>query len=67
MAWGLQHFPLGRSLAICVIIWGATVMCLGACNNYAQLSVTRVFLGWFEAVVTPGFGESSQSAKLHHN
>lgn len=55
MAFVLQRFPLGRALATCVIIWGGIVMCLGACNNYIQLSFVRVLLGWFESVVTPGF------------
>lgn len=55
MAYLLQKFPLGRALAVCTILWGAMVMCLGACNNYAQLATVRVFLGWFESVVTPGF------------
>ncbi|KAL7425033.1 hypothetical protein Q5752_000721 [Cryptotrichosporon argae] len=52
----IQRLPLGRSLSVCVIIWGALVMALAGCNNYAELSVVRVLLGWFEAVVTPGFG-----------
>lgn len=51
MAWVLQKVPLGRGLAVCVIIWGAMVLCLGACNNYAQLAAVRTLLGWFEAVV----------------
>lgn len=55
MSWALQRFPLGRALAVCVILWGAMVMCLGAANNYAQLSALRFLLGWFESVVTPGF------------
>lgn len=55
MAYILQYFPLGRGLAVCCIIWGAMVMCLGACNTYAQLAAVRVLLGWFESVVTPGF------------
>jgi MFS family permease len=55
MMWLLQRFPLGRALAVCVITWGSMVLCLAACNNYDQLSAVRFFLGWFEAVVTPGF------------
>ncbi|CAK9786196.1 hypothetical protein CC85DRAFT_271311 [Cutaneotrichosporon oleaginosum] len=55
MGWVLQRFPLGRALSVCVIIWGGMVMLLGACNNYWQLSIVRVLLGWFESVVTPGF------------
>ncbi|BEI81330.1 hypothetical protein CcaverHIS002_0204900 [Cutaneotrichosporon cavernicola] len=55
MAYLLQKFPLGRALAVCTILWGSMVMCLGACNTYAQLAAVRVWLGWFESVVTPGF------------
>lgn len=55
MAWVLQRLPLGRALGGCVVIWGALVMLLGACNSYAQLAAVRTFLGWFESVVTPGF------------
>ncbi|BEJ15965.1 hypothetical protein CspHIS471_0505700 [Cutaneotrichosporon sp. HIS471] len=55
MMFMLQRFPLGRALAVCVIIWGSMVLCLAACNNYSQLLAVRFFLGWFEAVVTPGF------------
>lgn len=55
MQWVLQRVPLGRGLAACTILWGAMVMLQGACNNYAGLAVVRVFLGWFESVVTPGF------------
>jgi MFS family permease len=51
----LQRVPLGKGLSVCVILWGAMVMILGACNNYAGLAVTRTFLGLFECVITPGF------------
>lgn len=30
-------------------------MCLGACQNYAQLAAVRVLVGAFEAVIIPGF------------
>ncbi len=44
------------------ICWGICVICLGACNNYLQLSMVRMLLGWFECAVTPGFllGESTK-------
>lgn len=51
----MQRFRLGRALSFSIVAWGAMVMLLGACNNYWQLSVVRVLLGWFESVVTPGF------------
>lgn len=55
MGWVLQKFPLGKALSVTVIIWGSMCLCLAACNNYWQLSLVRVLLGWFEAVVIPGF------------
>ncbi|BEJ08170.1 hypothetical protein CcaverHIS641_0502550 [Cutaneotrichosporon cavernicola] len=55
MGWVMQRFPLGKALSVCVILWGAMVMLLGACNHYWDLSIVRVLLGWFESVVTPGF------------
>ncbi|WWD18290.1 hypothetical protein CI109_102740 [Kwoniella shandongensis] len=51
----LQRLPLGRSLGMTIIAWGITVIGLGLCNNYTQLSVLRVMLGWFECSITPGF------------
>jgi hypothetical protein len=32
MSWLIQRFPLGKSLSICIILWGAMVMCLAACE-----------------------------------
>jgi len=55
MQWLLQKMPFGKTLAGCVILWGGLVMCLAACNNYAQLVVVRVLIGWFESVITPAF------------
>ncbi|WVQ82812.1 hypothetical protein IAT38_004944 [Cryptococcus sp. DSM 104549] len=55
MGWVMQRFPLGRALGCSVIVWGIVVICLGLCNNYLQLSMLRVLLGWFECAVTPGF------------
>lgn len=55
MSWILQKLPFGRTLSICVIIWGGCVMCLAACGNYSQLVAVRFLIGWFESVVTPAF------------
>lgn len=55
MSWFIQRFPLGKALSICIILWGACVMALAGCNNYAQLAATRVFLGVFESAIIPGF------------
>ncbi|CAK9781993.1 hypothetical protein CC85DRAFT_288406 [Cutaneotrichosporon oleaginosum] len=61
MGFLMQRFPLGRALSVSIIIWGAMVMLLGACNHYWDLSVVRVLLGWFESVVTPGFAVLTSS------
>ncbi|KAJ7498900.1 CNF01220-like protein [Mycena latifolia] len=55
MSFALQRFPLGRFLSITCIVWGALVMCLGACNNFAQLAAVRFLLGASESAITPGF------------
>lgn len=55
MSWAIQRFPIGRALSVCVVLWGAMVMILGACNDYAQLASVRVLLGIFESVIIPGF------------
>jgi len=55
MSWLIQRFPLGKAISTCIILWGAMVMILGACNNYAQLAAVRVLLGLFECVIIPGF------------
>lgn len=55
MGWLCQRFPIAKVIATCVILWGITVMCMGAAHNYAQLAALRVLLGLFESVLTPGF------------
>lgn len=55
MGWVMQRFPLGKALGTCVILWGGVVLLHAACNNYWQLAIVRVLLGWFESVITPGF------------
>ncbi|WVQ66637.1 uncharacterized protein L199_004822 [Kwoniella botswanensis] len=55
MMYILQRVPLGKGLGVAIVLWGIAVICLGACNNYAQLSGVRIVLGWFECCITPGF------------
>ncbi|WVF69378.1 hypothetical protein IAT40_004154 [Kwoniella sp. CBS 6097] len=55
MSYVLQRFPIGRALGATVILWGIVVVGLGLCNNYLQLSMLRVLLGWMECSITPGF------------
>lgn len=51
----LQHLPLGKYSAICVIVWGGILACFAAASNFSGAVAIRFFLGMFEAAVTPGF------------
>ena len=51
----LQYFPLGRFIAVNMIIWGIILACTAACHNFASLAAIRVLLGFFEASISPGF------------
>lgn len=45
----LQRFPLSRTLATFVILWGVVLACHSACHTYASLMVVRTLLGIFES------------------
>ncbi|KAE8410839.1 major facilitator superfamily domain-containing protein [Aspergillus pseudocaelatus] len=51
----MQRFPLAKYSSFNIILWGATLTCFAAVNNFAGAATVRFFLGVFEAVVTPGF------------
>lgn len=51
----LQRLPLAKYSAFNVIMWGLTLCCLAAVKNFAGAMTVRVFLGAFEAAVSPGF------------
>lgn len=51
----LQRFPLGKFSAICVILWGTTLSCFAAVDNFGGAVAVRFFLGVCESAVTPGF------------
>ncbi|KAI1093186.1 major facilitator superfamily transporter allantoate [Rostrohypoxylon terebratum] len=51
----LQRLPLAKYSAFNVIMWGLTLCCLAAVKNFAGAMTVRVFLGVFEAAVSPGF------------
>jgi len=46
---------LAKYSAINIILWGLTLACFAAVKNYQGAIVIRIFLGVFEAAVTPGF------------
>lgn len=51
----LQWLPLGKYSAACIMIWGLVLACFAAVVNYPGAVAIRLFLGIFEAAVTPGF------------
>ena len=51
----MQRFAPSRHIAVCMALWGVTLACMAACNNYAGLMVQRCVLGSLEAAVNCGF------------
>ncbi|KAF5257814.1 hypothetical protein FOXYS1_11629 [Fusarium oxysporum] len=49
----LQKMPVGKTVGVAVIGWGAIVMCLGATQNAAGLMVLRFIMGALEAPLFP--------------
>ncbi|KAK7216807.1 hypothetical protein V2G26_004810 [Clonostachys chloroleuca] len=49
----LQIAPAVKWLGANVILWGVATACGAAANNYQTLLVSRVFLGIFEATISP--------------
>jgi ACS family allantoate permease-like MFS transporter len=47
--------PLGKYSAACIIIWGLILSCFAGVKSFAGAIAIRLFLGVFEAAVTPGF------------
>lgn len=55
MSYGLQRFPMGKFLGICITCWGIVVAFHSMCETYASLMVVRTLLGIFESPLSPGF------------
>ncbi|KAF2720976.1 membrane transporter [Polychaeton citri CBS 116435] len=51
----LQRLPIGKYSSFNVIMWGVTLSCFAAVENFSGAVAVRFFLGLFEAAVTPGF------------
>ncbi|KAK8125551.1 uncharacterized protein PG998_001310 [Apiospora kogelbergensis] len=63
----LQRLPLAKYSAFNVIMWGLTLCCMAAVQNFAGAMTVRFFLGVFEAAVSPGFALfTSQWWTQHH-
>lgn len=51
----LQRLPLGKYSAFCILMWGLVLSCFAGVKSYQGAIAIRLFLGVFEAAVTPGF------------
>ena len=51
IAYMLVKLPLGKFLAVIVLLWGIVLSVMPAANSFAGLLVCRLFLGLFEAGV----------------
>ncbi|KAF9693743.1 hypothetical protein EKO04_008413 [Ascochyta lentis] len=50
----MVRFPVARTIAISVIVWGAILMLTATCFNAESLLAIRFFLGATEAAIGPG-------------
>ena len=48
-----QKYPIAWVLGGNIVLWGVVSACTAATHNYAQILVARIFLGIFEAAITP--------------
>ncbi|KAJ5261336.1 MFS allantoate transporter [Penicillium angulare] len=51
----LQRLPLSKYSGTCIVLWGMILSCFAAAKSYSGAIAIRIFLGVFEAAVTPGF------------
>lgn len=49
----LQRFPLTKVLGFNILLWGITIACSSAAQNYGGLLACRILLGITEAVISP--------------
>lgn len=63
----LQRLPLAKYSAFCIIMWGATLSCFAAVQNFAGAVAVRFFLGLFEAAVSPGFALFTSQVRVEPN
>ena len=49
----LNKVPAGKWLGVNVMLWGIATACTAAAGNYHSLLAARIFLGIFEAAISP--------------
>ena len=49
----IQRLPVSKVLGVNVILWGVTICCTAAVQDFPGATAIRTLLGMFEAVITP--------------
>lgn len=49
----LQKFPAAKVLGVNILLWGVTICCTAAVQNFPGAVAVRTLLGCFEAVISP--------------
>lgn len=49
----IQRLPVSKVLGVNVILWGVTICCTAAVQDFPGATAVRTLLGMFEAVITP--------------
>jgi MFS family permease len=55
MTLALQKFPIGKFVAIGLMVWGTILLCTTAVQNFAGLMVLRFLLGGTESCIGPAW------------
>jgi len=55
MTLALQKFPIGKFIAIGLMVWGSLLMCMAAATNFAGIMVLRFLLGGTESCIAPAW------------
>ncbi|TQS31911.1 hypothetical protein Golomagni_07795, partial [Golovinomyces magnicellulatus] len=50
----MVRYPVGKTIGVSVLIWGAVLMFTALCHNHQGLWANRFFLGISEAAIAPG-------------
>lgn len=60
----LQRMPLSKYSAFNIVMWGTVLACFAAVTNFSSAIAVRIFLGAFEAAVTPGMAGFLSPARV---
>ena len=61
----LVEYPLGKVIAVAILLWGLTLCLMSSCTTFFSLLCTRFLLGAFESII--GLRPSSVPLTAFHN